>query len=276
MLINDELWGFVTPASADIDAVLEVTKKIQPYYAVPTQWCTLDELPHTAYVSRLSLSHLRVVLRLASRNGKIDKRALKQIAQTQVDINLKTAALGIAQAAAVVEKVAEVAAEKVVEAAVEKAVVVASEKAAIDAAFYANDLYSRSNTSNETSPTLPPPVYSSTAASSEKNLPYDSLSAIEKKTNEWDGYENDEIPDKTHGKAIRNLRYQIFSLYRRLFSVVFVTNLAVLIWTLARPEGADARHLGLIVVVNLFCAILMRQDYVINAFFTVACAVPSS
>ena len=40
--------------------------------------------------------------------------------------------------------------------------------------------------------------------------------------------------------------------------------------------GANAQELGLIVVANLFCAILMRQDYVINAFFTVACAVPRS
>ena len=90
------------------------------------------------------------------------------------------------------------------------------------------------------------------------------------------GYEDDGIPDKTQSKPVRNLRHQIFTLYRRLFGVVFVTNVAVLIATLARSEGVDAQHLGLIVVANLFCAILMRQDYVINAFFTVACAVPSS
>ncbi len=47
LLIDAELWGFVTPVSADIELVIEATKKVQPYYAVPTQWVTLAELPHT-------------------------------------------------------------------------------------------------------------------------------------------------------------------------------------------------------------------------------------
>lgn len=48
ILIDSELWGFVTPADADIEAVTEATKKVQPYYAVPTKWLAIDELPHTA------------------------------------------------------------------------------------------------------------------------------------------------------------------------------------------------------------------------------------
>lgn len=277
LLIDDELWGFVTPSSVNVDGVIEATKKIQPYYAVPTQWCTLDTLPHTSYVILSLCTRQPFLMHSRYRNGKIDKRALKQLAQEQTNINLKTAALEIAQAAAIVEKVAEAAAVKVVEAAAEKAVVATSEKAAgVDPSFYASDLYKKGNSSNVSNPTMPPPVYSSTAASSEKNLAYDSVSAVEKDIPEWDGYKDDEIPDKIHGRWLRNLRYQIFSLYRRLFGVIFVTNMAVLIWTLARPEGADAQHLGLIVVANLFCAILMRQEYVINTFFTVACAVPAS
>lgn len=100
-------------------------------------------------------------------------------------------------------------------------------------------------------------------------------SSAQEKGNVWDGYMDDEIPDKTQPRPIRNLRHQIFSLYRRLFGVVFVTNIAVFIATLVRG-GANAKQLGLIVVANLFCAILMRQDYVINAFFTVACSVPNT
>ena len=91
----------------------------------------------------------------------------------------------------------------------------------------------------------------------------------------WEGYEEDDIPDKTQGKLVRNLRHQIFTLYRRLFGVVFVTNMAIFVATLIKGHH-NAQQLGQIVVANLFCAILMRQDYVVNAFFNLFCAVPTT
>ncbi|KIY70558.1 nonribosomal peptide synthetase 12 [Cylindrobasidium torrendii FP15055 ss-10] len=109
-------------------------------------------------------------------------------------------------------------------------------------------------------------------------LPFNAHSLVEsgdkEKENWWDGYENEPVPDKTQGKRARNLRHLVFTLYRRLFGVVFVTNMAIFIATAVR--GATAMYLGKIVVANLFCAILMRQDYVINAFFTVFTAVPNT
>ncbi|CAA7261580.1 unnamed protein product [Cyclocybe aegerita] len=102
----------------------------------------------------------------------------------------------------------------------------------------------------------------------------ESSLALAKREYPWSGYEDDEIPDKTQGKYVRNLRHQIFSLYRRLFGVVFVTNLGVFVSILIK--GANAQQIGTIVIANLFCAILMRQDYVINAFFNTFCAVPAS
>lgn len=102
-----------------------------------------------------------------------------------------------------------------------------------------------------------------------------SSSSIETKTEPfWSGYEKDVLPDKSQGRIARNLRHQVFSLYRRLFGVVFVANLAIFVAILFR--GASTPHLGQIVLANLCCAILMRQDYVINAFFTFFCAVPTS
>ena len=93
----------------------------------------------------------------------------------------------------------------------------------------------------------------------------------------WEGYREDDVPEKVHGHFLRNVRFQIFSLYRRLFGIVFVTNMAIFIAACVRGgANTDANHLGLITIGNLFVAILMRQAYVINAFFTVACAVPSS
>ncbi|THH01899.1 hypothetical protein EW026_g863 [Hermanssonia centrifuga] len=207
LLIDAELWGFVTPVSADIELVIEATKKVQPYYAVPTQWVTLAELPHTT-------------------NGKIDKRALRQVAFAQLE------SAKMAAAAKASEKLALVKPE-----------------------FYDTNLYSNCFST----PAIPPPVYQTEPSGSEKKLAFDQLAVTEKQVYPWDGYQEDEVPDKTQGKIVRNLRHQIFSLYRRLFGVVFVTNVAILIATFARPGGADAQHLGLIVVANLFlhsgCAI---------------------
>ncbi|KAF9475655.1 nonribosomal peptide synthetase 12 [Pholiota conissans] len=90
----------------------------------------------------------------------------------------------------------------------------------------------------------------------------------------WSGYEDDHLPKKRQGKYLRNLRHQIFTLYRRLFGVVFLTNMAVFISVVIRR--VNAQQIGTIVIANLFCSILMRQDYVINAFFNVFCAVPPS
>lgn len=113
------------------------------------------------------------------------------------------------------------------------------------------------------------------SSSSSDTIEVSSSSDLGEKGNSWDGHEDDILPEKTQGKLLRNIRHQVFSLYRRLFGVVFTVNMAVLVYTLVRGL-VNAQHLGLIVVSNLFCAILMRQDYVINTFFTIFCAVPSS
>jgi len=90
----------------------------------------------------------------------------------------------------------------------------------------------------------------------------------------WTGYEDDVIPTQKQGRRVRHLRHNIFTLYRRLFGVVFTINMAILIWLCS--ASADAQKIGEIIVVNLFCAILIRQDYVINAIFNTCCAVPRS
>lgn len=91
----------------------------------------------------------------------------------------------------------------------------------------------------------------------------------------WDGYLEDPLPDKTQGKWSRNVRHQVFSLYRRLFGVIFVVNVSILIARLAQG-GLSSPEIGMIAIANIFCAILMRQDHVVNAFFAVFCAVPPS
>ena len=195
----------------------------------------------------------RLHAELLRRNGKIDKRALKAVA-LEPPSPVPDSPLTDGKAPRTPSTITEV-----------------------DAGFYAKGLYSSDTPKSDLSmPDIPPPVYGSEASISEKKLAYDQVPVLEKQSYPWDGYLDDEVPDKTQGKLMRNVRHQVFSLYRRLFGIVFVANAAVLIATFARPGGTDAQHLGLIVVSNLFCAILMRQDYVINTFFTVACAVPIS
>ncbi|KAH8115943.1 hypothetical protein DFH11DRAFT_1507068 [Phellopilus nigrolimitatus] len=102
------------------------------------------------------------------------------------------------------------------------------------------------------------------------------ISSIEKgHSYAWEGYQEEVLPDKEQGHYLRNLRFQLLNIYRRLFGLVFVTNMAVFIGTIAKGN-VTAEYLGLIVVANLFCAICIRQDNVINVIFTVFCAVPSS
>ena len=133
-------------------------------------------------------------------------------------------------------------------------------------------------------PIAPPPVYQKEAHSTETALiqsSVKSLTMVKADQTEkgihlgWEGYEEEDLPKKVHGHILRNLRHQIFTLYRRLFGVVFVVNVAILIATLVN-HSHDAQSLGLIVIANIFCAVLMRQDYVINAFFNVCCAIPPS
>lgn len=65
LLINDELWGFLTPSGVDLPLIQEGTRRIQPYYAVPTRWVLLEAFPMT-------------------RNGKVDKRGLRDMAEAEL------------------------------------------------------------------------------------------------------------------------------------------------------------------------------------------------
>ncbi|GAV99929.1 nonribosomal peptide synthetase 12 [Lentinula edodes] len=122
-------------------------------------------------------------------------------------------------------------------------------------------------------PSLPPPAYIQNAGVSPTSTS-SSVSSIKEKPLALEGPHEPLVPHKTQGHLLRNIRHQIFSLYRRLFGIVFTVNMVIFIVTCVR--GASVVKLGEIVVANLLCAVLMRQDYVINAFFTVCCSVPTS
>ncbi|KAL2822912.1 hypothetical protein BJX63DRAFT_438902 [Aspergillus granulosus] len=80
---------------------------------------------------------------------------------------------------------------------------------------------------------------------------------------------------ETLGKPWRGLRYCIFTVYRTLFSIVWLANIAVLICFLTLPS-IDDHHFSTMAFVNLTIAALVRQDVVINILYTLCCSVPNS
>ncbi|KAL2676641.1 hypothetical protein Neosp_010405 [[Neocosmospora] mangrovei] len=81
-----------------------------------------------------------------------------------------------------------------------------------------------------------------------------------------------DLPDKTTNQPFRGLRYRIFIVYRTLFSLIGLLNLAALICVITLQPRSE--WLGTITAINLATAVLVRQDSMINVLYTVACSVP--
>ncbi|KAG5636713.1 hypothetical protein H0H81_007109 [Sphagnurus paluster] len=66
ILIAGELWGFYAPKSVPEEDVKAATSRVQPHYAVPSHFVSVDKFPETA-------------------NGKSDKRALEALAKASIE-----------------------------------------------------------------------------------------------------------------------------------------------------------------------------------------------
>ncbi|EKM79191.1 hypothetical protein AGABI1DRAFT_74022 [Agaricus bisporus var. burnettii JB137-S8] len=210
LLIEGELWGFVTPVVAKTEDIQAAVSKVQPYYATPTRILHLNEFPKTE-------------------NGKIDKRKLQQ--------------------------------------------------AAIDSRYRESGSVKTVSEPPTALPSSPghspvPEIAIGDHCSSASTLTKTGIPFTSKEELAWTGYEDDDMPDKNQGRFVRNLRHLIFTLYRRLFGIVFVINMCIFIWLCTK--GVDAQRVGGLVIVNLFSAVLMRQEYVVNSFFNTCCSVPPS
>jgi predicted ferric reductase len=82
------------------------------------------------------------------------------------------------------------------------------------------------------------------------------------------------IPDKRHGQPFRGLRHRIFIVYRRLFSVVWLVNLAALVALIVKQGGLP--WLAILTAANLVTCVMIRQDTVINILYTITCSVPKT
>ncbi|EWC46273.1 hypothetical protein DRE_04444 [Drechslerella stenobrocha 248] len=71
------------------------------------------------------------------------------------------------------------------------------------------------------------------------------------------------------------IRHVVFSAYRRLFSLVFLGNLAGLLYiALNFNNGKRVANLSTAVAANLLVAVLIRQDFIINALFSILARTP--
>ncbi|KAJ5279500.1 hypothetical protein N7478_004872 [Penicillium angulare] len=79
------------------------------------------------------------------------------------------------------------------------------------------------------------------------------------------------LPEK---KFLAGLRYSIFTIYRRLFSIVFLANIGVFVYVML----ADRKLIALVnaTAANLLACGLARQPLVVNSIFYLVCSIPRS
>lgn len=76
-------------------------------------------------------------------------------------------------------------------------------------------------------------------------------------------------------RILHQLRYHIWIVYRRLFSIVWLANIGILIVLISIPQ-IDRRWLTTIALINLAIAVVIRQDFIINLLYTICCSIPVS
>ncbi|KAG9093220.1 hypothetical protein FS749_014836 [Ceratobasidium sp. UAMH 11750] len=302
--IGKELVGFVYPDTADIEQVKEACARVQPYYARPTKYIKLETVPKTAN-GKIDKRALRAMVETPV---PVVITTTKDSVKTVVEIETPTSKLKFTPFIPATPKPAEIAVSKRLSVAsvdvgsmwtqlqespappqlpqitnesfrpfIEETASVASSlkkshqsiSSSTSRSTLRQDADSKYDVSKETPGDLVatlPHLPSSGAT---------TVIAAEKGGNAWDGYLDDDLPEKNEPKVVRNLRHIVFSLYRRLFGVVFIVNMSIFIHALAKG-GLPANHIGTIVVGNICAAVLMRQDYVLNLIFNIACAVPRS
>jgi hypothetical protein len=125
------------------------------------------------------------------------------------------------------------------------------------------------------------PVWPRSRVFSDSSTP-SLASDLEKDFRDWTKTEEDPFhaPIRRHTRVLCCLRYTIFTVYRRLFTFVFVINIIVgfILLHHYRSPNFDSTYLSSILSTlasaNFLLAILVRQDYLINLLFRSAWIVP--
>lgn len=84
------------------------------------------------------------------------------------------------------------------------------------------------------------------------------------------------LPPKRNVPIWRTLRFRLLAVYQRLFTLAFLGNAIAMILVMIRdrhrqPFGPPLADISAAVAANVTCAILMRQEYVINSLYDLLC-----
>ncbi|CAE6419315.1 unnamed protein product [Rhizoctonia solani] len=306
LLIGKELIGFVYPETADIENVKEACAKVQPYYARPSRYIKLETVPKTAN-GKIDKRALRAMveapvpvtvnsdatpapttIEIQTPASKLTfapfVSAINKPAQAAVSNRLSTASVNIGNMWAQLQQSgAPVQPLQITNEAFRPFNEISAH--AVDSqttsgkSITSSTSHSTLNQSEKEDPDAKSVSNKSSPETVIASLPVLTSAktdiAAEKGGNAWEGYLDDDLPDKLESKYVRNSRHIIFTLYRRLFGVVFIVNMSIFIHALVEG-GLPANKIGTIVVGNICAAVLMRQDHILNLIFNLACAVPKS
>ena len=89
------------------------------------------------------------------------------------------------------------------------------------------------------------------------------------------------LPYKRERRVWRRMRHNLLAVYQRLFTIVFIGNMIAFIIILvayrsARPSGPPLSNVATATAANILGALLIRQEYVVNALYTLCCWTPLS
>ncbi|WYZ40001.1 hypothetical protein EsH8_IV_000342 [Colletotrichum jinshuiense] len=117
-----------------------------------------------------------------------------------------------------------------------------------------------------------------TLVESQKNFDLEKTAAfVEEEAGKQEDYE---LPSKNGFHGWRWIRHRGLNAYRKLFGVIFLSNLAVfalLLWNSRDSNfSLPLNHLATAVAANLLGAVLLRQEYVVNFIFWACSRVPTS
>lgn len=265
-IFNDKvLWGFYSGVEYDEAKIKSIMDKRQAYYAIPSKFVYRQELPMTS-------------------NGKIDKMALlasvgvtssalpnsilapsKPTSSHERTISAATTIASVHPGTRIIQRPLPVLTASIVTItpATNIRPAIPNTKAA--------GLRRETRYTQQPWHLLPP--LEKQPMQAPLNLPSRSSSMSSSNTY----LEKYQLPKKIGRHGLRAFRHRILSLYRRLFSIVFVINLIALIFMLKfGREGRGLENVSVAIGANLATAVLMRQEIVINALFNTACSIPTS